>query len=64
MGALFGFQSHCGKADGQTMIGDDLHKTVIHHDKVKLLGDDIDGQQACATKKGGGNQTLAGSLNT
>ena len=59
MGALFCFQRHSGKADGQTVIGDGLHQPVIHHHKAKLLADHIYDQQNRAAQKGRRNQTFA-----
>ena len=59
MGALFCFQRHSGKADGQTVIGDGLHQPVIYHHKAKLLADHIYDQQNRAAQKGRRNQTFA-----
>ena len=59
VGALFRFQGHGSKADGQAMVRNDLHQPVVYHHKTKLLADDIDHQQHGAAQQGGGNQTFA-----
>ena len=58
VGALFGFQGHGRKADGQAMVGDHLHEPVIHQRKAKLLANDVHNQQERAAQKGGGHQTF------
>ena len=59
VGAFLGLQRHRGKADGKTVIRNDLHQSVVNQRKVKeLLTDDIYNQQNTAAEKRGRNQTV------
>ena len=59
VGALFRLEGHGGKADGEAVIGDDLHEAVIHHDEAKLLGDNVHHQQQRTAQQCRGNEALA-----
>ena len=57
--APLGLQGHGGEADGQAVVGDDLHEPVVHHPEAEALGHHIHRQQHRAAQQRRGDQTPA-----
>ena len=60
---FFIFKSHCGESDRKTMIGYDLHHSVIHKEKSTLLTNYVYTKQDRSTEKCRRNQAFAKKRN-